>query len=151
MKLNVNIEYRTSWGEELVLCIGGKRYPLAYAGDGLWSGEITRISLKKETEYSYEVVRDSQTVRKEWKGHVLALPEGVAPKVVTVNDKWNDRPCDAPFYSTAFTKAIFGRQAGKKPASPAGANLLLQVSAADVSVVTCLTPSHSLARVSASR
>ena len=24
MKLNVNIEYRTSWGEELVLCIGGK-------------------------------------------------------------------------------------------------------------------------------
>ena len=60
------------------------------------------------------------------------MPEGVAPKVVTVNDKWNDRPCDAPFYSTAFTKAIFGRQAGKKPASPAGANLLLQVSAADV-------------------
>ena len=44
MKLNVNIEYRTSWGEELVLCIGGKRYPLSYAGDGMWiheAGEAT--------------------------------------------------------------------------------------------------------------
>ena len=132
MKLKVNIEYHTSWGEELVICIGAKRHPLMHSGDGLWRGEIARISLKKETEYSYEVVRDSQTIRTEWKGHVLTLPEGASPKVVTVNDKWNDRPADAPFYSTAFTKAIFGRPAAKKPAVTTDANLVLQVSAADV-------------------
>ena len=82
MKLKVNIEYHTSWGEELVICIGAKRHPLMHSGDGLWRGEIARISLKKETEYSYEVVRDSQTIRTEWKGHVLTLPEGASPKVV---------------------------------------------------------------------
>ena len=49
MKLNVNIEYRTSWGESLDLCIGGKRYPLSYAGEGIWEAEIARITLKKET------------------------------------------------------------------------------------------------------
>jgi len=111
MKLNVNIEYRTSWGEELVLCLGGKRYPLTYAGDGIWEKEISRITLRNGVEYSYELMREGEVVRTEWKGHVLTLPEGVAPKTVTINDRWNDRPEDAPFYSTAFTKAIFGRSA----------------------------------------
>ena len=136
MKLNINIEYRTAWGEDIVLCIGGKRYPLSYAGEGLWQAEIARITLKKETEYSYEVVRDGWTVRSEWKKHALVLPEGPAPKAVTINDRWNDRPADAPFYSTAFTKAIFGRgtgSAGKSAGSKkAEANVLFQVSAANV-------------------
>ncbi|MBE6236926.1 MAG: 4-alpha-glucanotransferase [Bacteroidales bacterium] len=134
MKLNVNIEYRTSWGEELVLCIGGKRYPLSYCEGGLWTAEIARITLKKETEYSYEVIRDGQTVRSEWKKHLLVLPEGTATKVVEIKDRWNDRPADAPFYSTAFTKAIFGRNAGEAKAkkTSAEANVLLQVSAANV-------------------
>ena len=109
MKLNVNIEYRTSWGEELVLCLGVKRYPLTYTAEGMWRGEISHKSLKNVVQYSYELVRDGKTVRTEWKGHVLTLPEGPAPKSVTIYDRWNDRPADAPFYSTAFTKAIFGR------------------------------------------
>ena len=134
MKLNVNIEYRTSWGEELVLCIGGKRYPLSYAGDGMWQTEIARLTLKKDMEYSYEVVRDGNTIRSEWKKHLLVLPESSAAKTVTLNDMWNERPADAPFYSSAFTKAIFGRQnetrrntSGKKDA-----NLMFRMSAANV-------------------
>ena len=71
MKLNVNIEYRTSWGESLELCIGGKRYPLSYAGEGVWKTEIAKINLKKQTEYSYEVMREGRTVRTEWKKHLL--------------------------------------------------------------------------------
>ena len=116
MKLNVNIEYRTSWGESLALCIGGKRYPLSYAGEGIWEAEIARLTYKKGMEYSYEVMRDGQTVRTEWKKHVLVLPEGPAPKTVSVNDMWIDRPADAPFYSSAFTKAIFGRQSAAERA-----------------------------------
>ena len=134
MKLNVNIEYRTSWGEELVLCIGGKRYPLFYAGDGMWQTEIARLTLKKDMEYSYEVVRDGNTIRSEWKKHLLVLPESSAAKTVTLNDMWNERPADAPFYSSAFTKAIFGRHketrsnaSGKKDA-----NLMFRMSAANV-------------------
>lgn len=129
MKLNVSIEYKTNWGEELVLCLGGKRWPLSYVSDGLWQGEVARVNPAKVTEYGYEVVCGGETVRKEWKNHLLILPEGVEPKVLNVADRWIDRPEDAPFYSSAFTNAIFGRKAGKAAKTPKGANVLLQVAA----------------------
>ena len=129
MKLNISIEYWTNWGEQIVLCLGGKRYPLAYVADGLWEGEIARFNPANAEEYSYEVVCDGRTVRTEWKKHSLVLPEGVEPKVLTVNDRWNDRPEDAPFYSSAFTKAIFGRPASKVKKAPKGANVILKVAA----------------------
>ena len=129
MKLNISIEYRTNWGEEIVLCLGGKRYPLSYTAEGIWEGEISRVNLSKTAEYSYEVVRDGQTVRKEWKNHVLVLPEGMEPKELTVYDRWIDRPADSPFYSSAFTNAIFGRPAEKAKKAPKGANTIIQVAA----------------------
>ena len=129
MILHISIEYRTDWGEEIVLCLAGKRYPLAYSAEGLWQGEIARFNPEKAVEYGYEVVRDGVTVRKEWKKHTLVLPEGIAPKELTVMDRWIDRPYDSPFYSSAFTNAIFGRKAEKAKKAPKGANVLLQVAA----------------------
>ena len=109
MKLQISIEYKTAWGEELVLCLGGKRYPLNYVADGLWCVEIARFNPAKVSSYTYEVVCDGVTVRKEWKQHELVLPEGVSPETLEIADRWIDRPADAPFYTSAFTKAIFGR------------------------------------------
>ena len=131
MKLNISIEYRTNWGEEIVLCLGGKRYPLTYSAEGLWEGEITRVNLSKTAEYSYEVIRDGQTIRKEWKKHVFPFPfpEGIEPKELTVYDRWIDRPADSPFYSSAFTDAIFGRPVEKAKKAPKGANAIIQVAA----------------------
>ena len=131
MKLNISIEYRTNWGEEIVLCLGGKRYPLTYTAEGLWEGDIARVNLSKAAEYSYEVVRDGQTVRKEWKNHVFpfSLLEGIEPKELTVYDRWIDRPADSPFYSSAFTDAIFGRPVEKAKKAPKGANAIIQVAA----------------------
>ena len=129
MKLNVSIEYRTNWGEEIVLCLGGKRYPLAYTSEGLWEGIVARVALEKTSEYGYEVVRDGQTVRTEWKKHIFVLPEGAEPKTLTVYDRWIDRPEDSPFYSSAFTNAIFGRPAEKAKKAPKGANALIKVAA----------------------
>ena len=129
MTLHISIEYRTAWGEELVLCLGGKRYPLAYVSDGLWQGEIVRFAPEKVSEYSYEVVREGLVVRKEWKKHTLVLPAGIDPKELTIVDRWIDRPYDSPFYSSAFTNAIFGRKAEKAKKAPKGANVLIQVAA----------------------
>ena len=129
MTLHISIEYRTNWGEEVVLCLGGKRYPLAYVAEGLWQGEIARFNPENVAEYAYEVVRDGVTVRTEWKKHLLVLPEGVAPKELTIADRWIDRPYDSPFYSSAFTNAIFGRKAEKAKKAPKGANVLIQVAA----------------------
>ena len=66
MKLNFSIEYKTAWGEEIVLCLDGERHRLEYVADGLWQGEVSRTSLKENLEYGYEVVRDGVTVRKYW-------------------------------------------------------------------------------------
>ena len=129
MTLHISIEYRTNWGEEVVLCLGGKRYPLAYVADGLWKGDIARFNPEKAAEYGYEIVREGVTVRTEWKKHRLVLPEGVEAKDITVMDRWIDRPVDSPFYSSAFTGAIFGRKAEKAKKAPKGANVILQVSA----------------------
>ena len=132
MKLNISIEYKTNWGEEIVLCLGGKRYPLTYTSDGIWEGEIARLNVEKAAEYCYEVVRDGQTVRSEWRKHSIVLPEGMAPKTLTVYDRWNDRPADSPFYSSAFTDAIFGRVHTKAAKAVKGANVVLQVAAPTV-------------------
>ena len=75
MKLLVTIDYNTAWGEELVLCLGGKRYPMAYAGEGQWTLEVARFNAEKASEYCYEVVCDGKTVRTEWRKHLLVLPE----------------------------------------------------------------------------
>ena len=129
MTLHISIEYRTDWGEEVVLCLGGRRYPLAYVAEGLWQGEVARFNPEKVADYAYEIVRDGVTVRTEWKKHVLVIPEGAAPKDLTIYDRWIDRPYDSPFYSSAFTDAIFGRKAEKAKKAPKGANVLLQVAA----------------------
>ena len=129
MTLHISIEYRTAWGEELVLCLGGKRYPLAYVAEGLWKGEIARFNPEKVTEYGYEVVRDGMTVRTEWKKHVMAVPAGIEQDNLIIFDRWIDRPADAPFYSSAFTGAIFGRKAEKAKKAPKGANMQIQVAA----------------------
>ena len=132
MKLKVNIEYRTSWGENLVLCIGKKRYPLSYVDNGIWTGEVDWIR-GRSLEYGYEVTYEGMTVRREWKKHSLELPSGPKPESVTVNDRWFDRPADAPLYSSAFTKAIFGRISSVPQNVGSGkCNLLLQVFAANV-------------------
>ena len=133
MKLKISIEYKTSWGEELVLCLGGKRHQLTYVADGLWEGEIARVNPEKTSEYGYEVVRGGNTVRTEWRKHALHVPEGLEPKVLSVNDRWYDRPADAPFYTSAFTKAIFGRHdSHRKAAKVKDANVLFRVYAPTV-------------------
>ena len=97
--------------------------------DGLWQGEVARVNASKVSEYGYEVVCGGQTVRTEWKKHILSIPEGAKPEVVNIYDRWIDRPEDAPFYSSAFTDAIFGRKPSKAVKAPKGTNVLIQVAA----------------------
>ena len=128
MKLLISIEYKTSWGEELVLCLGGKRHPMYYAADGLWKLELPRFNVAQPVEYKYEVVRDGATVRAEWGVHTLDL-KGTSAKTLIVCDRWQDRPADAPFYSSAFTKGIFRRMESKAKVCTQTPNVLLQVAA----------------------
>ena len=51
MKLLISIEYRTRWGEQLVMRIGKRRIALQYADGGVWTGAIERYTQSEGTEY----------------------------------------------------------------------------------------------------
>ena len=118
MTLKFSIDYKTSWGESLVLCLGGKKVPMTYINEGLWGCEVSAKDTSALALYHYEVVRDGASVRKEWKNHSLPVFSGA--ETIVVNDRWHDRPADSPFWSSAFTGAIFGRKPSKAAKAPKG-------------------------------
>ena len=74
MTLLFSIEYRTRWGEQLVMRIGKRRIALQYADGGVWTGAIERYTQSEDTEYRYEIERDGACIRSEWRPHTLRLP-----------------------------------------------------------------------------
>ena len=112
MKLLINVEYQTTFGESLVLNIlpnddaqEAIRHQMSTL-DGLhWFCEI---SMKAEPEtyidYYYSVMRGDDEARKEWlmEPHRLEFAAQKA-KHYTVYDHWIDIPEDAYMYSSART------------------------------------------------
>ncbi len=72
MKLLISIEYRTRWGEQLVMRTGKRRIALQYADGGVWTGAIERYTQSEDTEYRYEIERDGACIRSEWRPTVTA-------------------------------------------------------------------------------
>ncbi len=107
MKLILNIEYRTRWGEQLVVRAGKRRVSMRYVDGGRWQAVIAKCELPME--YRYEVEVDGRCVRSEWRGHNVELIKGVEAQVLSIDDRWNDMPEDSTFYTSAFTHGIFGR------------------------------------------
>ena len=44
MTLLISIEYRTRWGEQLVLRLGKRRIALQYADGGVWTCAVERYA-----------------------------------------------------------------------------------------------------------
>ena len=121
MKLIFRIEYRTRWGENLVLRRGGRRYAMHYAADGIWQAEVDARDWEFPAEYGYEVVSEGGArLRGERLPHRLRLPEGFADGTLTVLDRWNDMPEDWPLRSLAFTRGMLGRRTGAECAAADG-------------------------------
>lgn len=115
MKLQLKIEYRTRWGEQLFVRTGNREIPLEYIGSGQWEGCIPDYAAG--AEYTYVVKENGSVTRIEWHGHrIPALCSGERKETCTadVSDKWNDIPSDAPLYTSAFTEGIFGRKKRRK-------------------------------------
>ena len=121
MNLLFNIDYRTAFGEEIVLNLvssdreGDKETTECQMSthDGeRWTCSLNKV-LQAGTylDYYYSVKRDGQTVRREWtlETHRLEL---VARKGVsyTIYDHWIDIPDNAYLYSSAFTECINRRE-----------------------------------------
>ena len=109
MKLIFSIEYRTRWGERLVLGIGSRRIAMRYAQEGIWSAEIPDYDPEAPAEYGYQVEVEGRVTRSEWRPHVLRLPADFAVDTLRIRDRWLEMPADAPLWSAAFTQGILAR------------------------------------------
>ena len=114
MKLLFEIEYRTRWGEQLVLFFGRRRIALQYHEGGIWKGAVERYTDRTPVAYRYAVERDGACIRTEWQPHTLRLPEETNARAVRIRDRWQEMPADASFYSSAFTRGIFARPEAEK-------------------------------------
>lgn len=110
MKLIFDIEYRTQWGEELVLLFGRRRIALQYTDGGIWNGVVEHHTDRTPVVYRYAVERDGRCIRSEWRAHTFLTPDDESLRVVRIRDRWLETPSDAPLYASAFTRGIFARQ-----------------------------------------
>ena len=119
MRIGFNLEYQTTFGEELMLNIlaeGKTEQHKMGTLDGLhWMCELNKtVKADKCIDYFYSVVRGEQQARTEWltEPHRLELV-AVKGARYTVYDHWIDIPEDAFLYSSAFTECVAARE--KKP------------------------------------
>ena len=137
MKLIFNLEYLTSFGEQLVLNIiggdGKSTEQLAMSTrDGYhWTAELS--CTKKSgalMDYYYSVMRGDKEVRHEWlvEPHRLELV-AVKGTLYTVFDRWIDTPADSYMYSSAFTDCVMARERQMSPGTEFQRTIRLKVRA----------------------
>ena len=116
MRIGFNLEYQTTFGEELMLNIlaeGKMEQHKMGTLDGLhWMCELSKtVKADKCIDYFYSVVRGEEQTRTEWltEPHRLELVAAKGARY-TVYDHWIDIPEDAFLYSSAFTECVAARE-----------------------------------------
>lgn len=122
MHILFNLDYRTTYGETLVLNVKKDGTTVTYLM-GTVDGEhwTYRISLDKnvrQLDYYYSLHCGGHETRCEWTmvGHRLELSARKA-EGYTVYDHWNDIPEDSYLYSSAFTDCIAPHTVSPLPVS----------------------------------
>ena len=134
MKLLFNIEYRTAFGEELVLNMvsseGSTTPHVMTTADGAnWTCAIEGHFVGY-IDYYYSLRRDSRTLREEWHTvpHRLEMAAAKGARYI-VYDHWTDIPEDSYMYSSAFTECIMARQRQLSPGTEYKRTVRLKVRA----------------------
>jgi len=117
MKIQFNLEYQTTFGEELVLNVLKEEGKAEQHKMGTLDGKNWRCELSKTVkagtylDYYYTVLRDGKLARHEWlvEPHRLEFA-AVKGARYTVYDHWLDVPEDSYMYSSAFTDCVNKRE-----------------------------------------
>ena len=116
MRIVFNLEYQTTFGEELALNIltDGKteQHKMTTLDGYHWLCELSKsVKTKTHIDYFYSVMRGDEQTRCEWLTEPHRL-EFVATKGAryTVYDHWIDIPEDSYLYSSAFTECVAARK-----------------------------------------
>ena len=115
MKLLFNLDYRTNFGENLVLNLlpateGGKvsQHKMTTLDGQHWSVKLTKKTINVDyVDYYYSLLRGDEEIRHEW----LMVPHRLEfsdqkTACYTIYDHWNDFPEDSYLYSSAFTDCV---------------------------------------------
>ena len=138
MKIIFNIEYQTTFGDELVVNILPEKesekalqYKMQTADGTHWWCAVSEKSLSKGSiDYYYSVIRGEEEMRHEWlvQPHRLEFATGEATRY-TVYDHWTDIPEDAYMYSSAFTDCVMARQRQQEASQEYACTVRLKVRA----------------------
>ena len=117
MKILFNVEYRTSFGEDLVLNILSadaaktSQHKMSTLDGQHWFVELSMTQKGAFIDYYYSLLRGDEEARHEWlvEPHRLEFAASKASRY-TVYDHWIDIPDDAYMYSSAFTDCIMARK-----------------------------------------
>ncbi len=139
MKLKFNIEYQTSFGEELVLNIlsEGKatqeveQHKMITLDGCHWSCELTKsVKSSAYIDYYYSVYKCDEETRHEWLTEPHRLEFAAIRGIhYTIYDHWLDIPEDSYMYSSAFTDCVSARKRGISELQENGKTVRLKVRA----------------------
>ena len=110
MTVSFNIEYRTSWGEEVRIAgLLPESIPM-HTTDGIyWTADV-ELEVPKEgmtINYSYQIEQNQIIIRKEWDSFPRRLfLSGNSKKKYQIKDCWKNIPEQLYYYSSAFTDAL---------------------------------------------
>ena len=110
MTVSFNIEYRTSWGEEVRIAgLLPESIPM-HTTDGIyWTADV-ELEVPKEgmtINYSYQIEQNQIIIRKEWDSFPRRLfLSGNSKKKYQIKDCWTNIPEQLYYYSSAFTEAL---------------------------------------------
>ena len=110
MTVSFNIEYRTSWGEEVRIAgLLPESIPM-HTTDGIyWTADV-ELEVSKEgmtINYSYQIEQNQIIIRKEWDSFPRRLfLSGNSKKKYQIKDCWKNIPEQLYYYSSAFTEAL---------------------------------------------
>jgi len=135
MRIVLNIEYQTTFGEELAvnILLDGKteQHKMGTLDGCHWMCELSKaVKTNTHIDYYYSVMRGDEETRHEW----LTMPhrlEFVAVKGAhyTTYDHWIDIPEDAFLYSSAFTECVAARERKMSPESEFAKTVRIKVRA----------------------
>ena len=123
MKININLNYHTQWGESLYICgdslmLGGgdarEALEMTMVSPDHWSIDLDFDSEPGEFDYFFVVKSPDKEWRFEWGKPHRFIP-GSDIKDVKIFSSWQSMPHDKPYYSSAFVNGILRREEKSLP------------------------------------
>lgn len=138
MTISFNIDYRTSFGEEVFLNILSEDEPDEYTSHHMLTNDghvwTCQVDSAGSIDYFYSVISRGEELRHEWKTvphHLDTTYSSV--KDCKVYDRWIDNPVDSYRYSSAFTECVASRPLGLCPVTDAKRIMCLKVRCPELS------------------